>query len=443
MTETRTRRAETQPRLIALLDGRVIGAVFQDNRSRLRFDYDETWREAEDSYPLSLSMPLTAEEHQHDAISAYLWGLLPDNESTLEHYGRTFGVSARNPVAILAHIGADCAGAIQLVPPNRVDEIRGGAGTEVEWISEADVAQELRLSKEIGLPGRDRRTLGRFSLAGAQPKIALFRDLETGQWGRPIGRTPTTHILKPPSNEFKGFAENEHFCLDLASQLGLRAVESAVKVFETEIAIVVDRFDRVVSGREVRRIHQEDMCQALSVLPWNKYENDGGPGVPEVVGLIQESSLEPEVDVDRFIDATVLNWVLAATDAHAKNFAFVHLPGGGVRLAPFYDVASFLPYADRRLYEIKSAMRIGREYLVRRIALADWKRLADSARLPEQRVIGRLESLLQLMPDATSTVERRAIEQGLDPLIIGALAARIKERAVECAKTLRLGSTAA
>jgi serine/threonine-protein kinase HipA len=431
-----------EPRLVALLDGRVVGGVYEDARSRLQFVYNQTWRAAEDSYPLSLSMPLTAAEHRHTAVQAYLWGLLPDNERTLDHYGKTFGVSARNPVALLAHIGADCAGAIQLVPPENVSEFEGRtAEIHVEWIDEKEVARELLSAKETGLPGRDRRTVGRFSLAGAQPKIALFH--REGKWGRPLGRTPTTHILKPPSTEYAGFAENEHLCLDLTSELGLRAAKSTVQVFDGEVAIVVERFDRLMTHGRYRRIHQEDICQALSVLPWNKYESEGGPGVAAIVSLIQESSLEPETDLGRFIDVTILNWVIAATDGHAKNYALLHVPGGGIRFAPFYDVASYLPYADERLYEVKMAMRIGQEYLVRRVALKDWKALATAARLSPEYVVRRIEDLLPRIPAAVTSVADRAITQGLPKNFVEPIAERIIERSHECEERLKAGKTAA
>jgi serine/threonine-protein kinase HipA len=442
MSTARRSSAEHGPRLVALLDGRLVGAVHQDTGGRLRLVYEEAWRTADDAYPLSLSMPLTASEHRHDEVHAYLWGLLPDNERTLDRYARMFGVSARNPVALLAHIGADCAGAVQFVSPDRVSELEGSqAEPKVEYLSEAEVAQELRSARETGLPGLDRQTVGRFSLAGAQAKIALFH--ADGRWGRPLGRTPTTHILKPPSTELAGFAENEYLCLALAGELGLRAARSAVRRFDDEVAIVVERFDRLRTPRVIRRVHQEDMCQALSVLPWNKYENEGGPGAAAIVALMQESSLDPDVDIARFIDVLALHWVLATTDAHAKNYAFLHVPGGGVRLAPFYDIASYLPYVDRRLHDVRLAMRIGKEYLVRRIALADWKRLAESMRLDAESVLKRIETLLPRIPDAMRAVARRAVDEGLASELVDPLAERIIERTRDCEERLAGGKTAA
>lgn len=442
MTRSPAPPARAEERLIALLNGRVVGTVYQDAHSNFRFMYEESWRHGEESYPLSLSMPLTAKEHKHRAIHAYLWGLLPDNDRTLEHYGRMFGVSPRNPVSLLEHIGADCAGAVQFVSPNRRSELEGpNPRIQVDWIDEAEIARELRSAKETGLPGHDTRTVGRFSLAGAQPKIALFH--KDGKWGRPRGRTPTTHILKPPSNQFAAFAENEHLCLDLAQELGLGAASSSIQAFDDEVAIVLERFDRLPNGNRYRRLHQEDMCQALSVLPWGKYQNDGGPGVASITALIQEASLDPEVDLARFIDVIGLNWVLAATDAHAKNYAFIHVPGGGVRLAPFYDIVSYLPYADRRLHQVKMAMKIGSDYLVKRIARRNWVALAKEIRLTPAYVADRVEALVARVPDAVAAVAQRAIAQRLDAQIVESLAQRIVERSRDCLERLRVGESAA
>lgn len=423
--------SEDQPRLIALLDGQIVGVVTRDARQRYHFTYDDDWQSADDHYPLSLSMPLVAKEHGHKEVEAYLWGLLPDNERTLERYARAFGVSARNPMSLLAHIGADCAGAVQFVPPAHLAQL---AGTQREpsitWLSDTDVARELRSARDPGLPSYNANTTGRFSLAGAQPKTALFR--RAGSWGTPQGRTPTTHILKPPSTEYPGFAENEHLCLALVAELGLGAARSEVVAFEDEIAIAIERFDRIADGDTYRRIHQEDLCQALSVVPWQKYENAGGPGIAQVVALVRESSLEPGTDIGRFLDMIAVNWVIAGTDAHAKNYALLHVPGGGVRLAPFYDIASYLPYADQGLYKVKMAMRVGREYLVRHVGRRDWLALAEATHMRQELILERLHAILSRIPAAIERVTERAVSEGLSAGIVEPLKDAIVMRAQEC-----------
>ena len=63
--------------LLALLDGRETGRVARDVRGKLSFTYNEEWRNADNAYPLSLSMPLALERHGNDKIDPFLWDLPP------------------------------------------------------------------------------------------------------------------------------------------------------------------------------------------------------------------------------------------------------------------------------------------------------------------------------------------------------------------------------
>lgn len=421
--------------LEVLLDSRHAGTIYRGASGALRFVYDERWRTASDAYPLSISMPLAAAEHGDGVVSAFLWGLLPDNERTLAHYGRLFGVSGRSAVALLGHIGADCAGAVQLLTPEAFDAFRTArAGDGVEWLDEHAVANELRSARQRGIAGTTAATVGQFSLAGAQPKIALLH--EVGAWGRPTGRIPTTHILKPPSGDFHGVAENEHFCLELAGALQLGAARSRVMRFEDEIAIVVDRFDRERVGANYVRIHQEDMCQALGVMPTNKYQSEGGPGIPDIINLLRDYSSDSSGDISRFLRATALNWVIAATDAHAKNYALVHGPGGRLRLAPFYDILSYLPYADAKLHRVKLAMRIGTKYPVAAVSRTAWERLARDSGLGVNLVLGEADAVVSRLPAAVERVASECVGSGLDEATIDLLRERLLERTEKCAAAL-------
>src|SRR5579872_4844522 len=202
------------PELVALVENREMGRVQRDRNGRLSFTYDDRWRTAEDSFPLSLSMPLALAEHGHSKIDAYLWGLLPDNEQVLAKWGRKFHVSARNAFGLIANVGEDSPGAVQFVQPERVEALRRATPADVNWLTEAMIAERLRALRADHGAWRLPRDTGQFSLAGAQPKTALF--FLNRRWGLPSGRVPTTHILKPPTGEFDGHVENEHFCLELA-----------------------------------------------------------------------------------------------------------------------------------------------------------------------------------------------------------------------------------
>lgn len=416
--------------LVALLDGRDVGRVCNDARGRLTFVYDKDWRHDEGAYPLSLSMPLAAEEHGPSAVQAFLWGLLPDNERVLERWARKFQVSARNAFALISHVGEDCAGAVQFVTPDRLEALRSGADDKVEWLDEAAVAKRLQTLREDHAAWRLPRDTGQFSLAGAQPKTALL--LQKGRWGIPSGRIPTTHILKPPTGHFDGPAENEHICLMLARNLGLPVADTQVMRFEKEIAIVIERYDRQFSGNEFVRIHQEDICQALGILPTRKYQNDGGPTPAEVIELLRTYSTDRVADVDTFVDALSFNWLITGTDAHAKNYSLLLAGGPHVRLAPLYDIASILPYNDVDMQKIKLAMKIGGEYTLGQIGLRDWQKFAREMRLDPDKVIAGLISMAEQLPDIVAAIREQAQKDGLDNAIVGRLAEHFIARANQC-----------
>ena len=190
---------------------------------------------------------------------------------------------------------------------------------------------------------------------------------------------PTTHILKPPTGHFDGHAENEHICLMLARNLGLPAAQSKVMRFKDEVAIVIERYDRQQSGNDIVRVHQEDICQALGVMPTKKYQNEGGPSAANIVELLRTYSTDRDADLDTFGAALGFNWLIAGTDAHAKNYSLL-LSGPDVRLAPLYDIASILPYDEVDLRNAKLAMKIGGEYKVSQIGLRQWQKFAREVR---------------------------------------------------------------
>lgn len=413
--------------LIVLLAEREIGRVTQDQRGKLKFTYDDSWRNTPGAYPLSLSMPLAASEHDHALIDAFIWGLLPDNENVLSKWAQKFQVSARNAFALISHVGEDCAGAVRFVLPDRLDEVREHNQDAVEWISEDDVAQRLAALRADHAAWRNPRDTGQFSLAGAQPKTALL--FQDGKWGVPSGRVPTTHILKPPTGALDGHAENEHFCLDLAGELGLPTASSQVMLFNAEIAIVVERYDRQQTASGLVRVHQEDMCQALGLPPTQKYENDQGPGIQPIVELLRQVSGAAQQDVSTFLGAIAFNWLIGGTDAHAKNYSVLIGAGGRARLAPLYDLGSILPYDEHDFQKLKLAMKLGGEYKLRDITKRQWQKLAADVKVDEDVLFPQVQIMARAMPDAASTVQKRLTKEGLTHPIVPRITERITERA--------------
>ena len=420
-------------KLSVLLFDQPAGVIARPPSRPPELAYNDTWRHAEGGVPLSVSMPLTAARHQGKALEAWLWGLLPDNAFILEQWGRRFQVSARNPLALLAHVGEDCPGAVQIVRPERLDTLRDAHAGDIKWLDDAGVASELRRLDRDKSAWRAAGESGQFSLAGAQPKTALLFDGE--RWGIPSGRSPTTHILKPPVEGLDHHVENEHFCLSLARAVGLPAAASRVGHFEDRVAIIVERYDRLRLDRSntdlpaFTRVHQEDMCQALGRYPWEKYQNEGGPGPEDIVLLLRRHSSRPDADIATFLDALVFNWLIAGTDAHAKNYALLLAGSGQVRLAPLYDIASSLPYADIPVMKAKLAMKIGGKYRVDDIVWRHWHRLYEAVRVDADMYMKRHTALARKIADSAETLASNMADQGLDRTFMSTLGCAIARRA--------------
>jgi len=413
----------TEP-LIVVLEDSVAGSLARLANGRLRFEYDDGYRGLANPTPLSVSMPTAVRTHPDGVITPWLWGLLPDNDAVLARWAQAFHASAA-PYSLLAtQIGLDCPGAIRFVKSDQVDDLLKRRG-RVAWLTEDDVAGRLRELREDATSWLGRDFTGQFSLAGAQAKTALL--YRNGRWGVPSGALATTHILKPAVAGFDDHDINEHLCLDAAGRAGLVVARSRVARFGEESAIVVERYDRRRTDGGVLRIHQEDMCQALSVLPSRKYQSQGGPGPSDIVAFLRRS-MPPSVARDaisRFVDALIWNWLIAGTDAHAKNYSLL-LTSDELRFAPLYDIASALPYRvpERNL---RLAMKLGNDYRVipRR---NPWPRVAIELGVDADSTLERVRTLAADAPDAFAEAARSPdiaeLRHGLPSRLVDLVAAR-------------------
>ncbi|ROP74908.1 HipA domain-containing protein [Curtobacterium sp. PhB115] len=365
--------------LIAYIDGHRIGVVEQTRGGQLTFRYDDDYSPA--STPLSIAMPIvTGAVYKHRVVAPFLQGLLPDNNETLEAIARNHHTSARNPFALLRHVGEDTAGALQLLPseePSRDAERQVG---DIEYLSDGEFEELIDgIVTEAGAWQRRRDDI-RWSLAGAQPKVALYRDEESGRWGLPRDATPTTYILKPAGLDSR-HEVNEFLTMRAARYLGLNVADHEIMRTERGRHVFVSRrYDRVIGddGR-FHRIHQEDFAQALSVDPVRKYQADGGPGVAEFARVLL--SLSPSVVRDateRLFQGLVYSVASVNTDAHAKNYSLVH-PGRRTQLAPLYDLGSNILYSGAQ--PVESAVNIGGERRMNRIGMAEFVKCARLLRI--------------------------------------------------------------
>lgn len=407
--------------LKVLLTDKEVGEVTQRANGGYRFEYDPEWQRNPRHIPLSRSMPLQQQRHGVRPIMNFMWGLLPDNERILDEWAKRFRVSARNPFALLSAVGEDCPGAVQLVPPDA--ELQGRES--VMRLTRKELEARMIALRDNPGAGRLAEDAGQFSLAGAQAKTALYRIKNS--WAVPQGRTPTTHIFKPETGRIRHIASNEHFCLELARRLDLPAAISKVEVIGGVPVIIIERYDRIRRVRGVFRVHQEDMCQALGVNPFRKYQQEGGPTIKHVMTLLLDSA-NPAIDRDRFMRAQALNFVIAGTDAHARNYSIVYAPGGAFRLAPLYDVISDLPYGGDRP-ESSLAMAIDGRRILREILPRHWQAMAQDTNFDSDRALAHVRDIIARAPDEAAALLARLREQGLTNETLDRLA---RELAVRC-----------
>jgi serine/threonine-protein kinase HipA len=383
--------ARTDAVLAVYLNRTLVGLLTQSSSGEVTFTYDGTWLKNPGTMPISLSLPLGEKPLRGRAVLAYFDNLLPDNEEIRRRIAEREGAASTRPFDLLASIGRDCVGALRFLPadadPDRVSEMVS------HELTEADLAHRLRRLKETPLGREAEDEDFRISIAGAQDKTAFLK-LPSGAWAIPGGLTPTSHIFKPPigktgggSLDLSDSVENEWMSLALCQALGLPVAHATIETFENVKALVVTRFDRIETKGGLRRIPQEDLCQALATPSTMKYEEQGGPGMIGILKFLAASD-SPDEDRSRFLRAQIIFWLMSAPDGHAKNFS-VFLTPGGFSLTPIYDVMTSLPYAPQgRIFDskqVKLAMAVGRNrhYRMEEIAPRHWKQTADAAGLPK------------------------------------------------------------
>jgi serine/threonine-protein kinase HipA len=398
--------------LHVLIERERAGVLVEDRHGALSFTYNKEYSDLPDATPLSLAIPLSAERALREPLLAFLWGLLPDSPTVLDQWARQFQVSPQSVFGLLSNVGEECAGAVQFLRPERLEQQNEGG---LETLTEHDLGSWLRQLKADPAAWH-RAGHGQFSLAGAQAKFAVRRD--GAGWSRPWGAEPTNVIVKPAAGGLSDQEINEHLCLELARAVGLTAARSRVQEFDGARAICVDRYDRIILGGELTRVHQEDLCQASSVRPVRKYQSDGGPSPSGIAQLLRENvsrSAAAEM-LEAFTQALAFNWLIAGTDAHAKNYSIL-LSGSDVALAPLYDITSVLPYVNREPLpdratewaptEIRLAMAVGTQYFVQQISGSDWHDLARALAVDGEALVERINKLAEQIPEALDEITAR------------------------------------
>jgi serine/threonine-protein kinase HipA len=398
--------------LRVLLNNRLVGHLLKEPSGAIEFRYDTSWLEWEQAVPVSLSLPLREDAYKGEPVVAVFENILPDSEKLRRRVAEKVGAAGTDSYSLLSQIGRDCVGALQFIPAD-MDIAGDTTGIEGEVVSTSDIEKLLKNLAQAPL-GLDRDQDFRISVAGAQEKTALL--FHEGKWLKPHGTTPTTHIFKtqigslPNGIDLSNSVENEYYCLKLMAAFGLPVNAAEIHMFGETKALVIERFDRrwTKDGR-LFRLPQEDCCQALSVPPGRKYQNEGGPGMVDILNLLKGSDT-PAEDQRMFLKAQVLNWLMGATDGHAKNFSVFLGPDGRFRMAPLYDVLTAQPSLDARQIidkQMKLAMSVGdkRHYTMRYIQGRHFIQTVERAGLPK-------EMAEEVLADISGNAERTLANLG-------------------------------
>ena len=415
-------------------DRRLVGQLTQNEHGELDFAYAPEWVSDGEAQPLSASLPTRAEPFTRRECRPFFGGLLPE-EGQRGAAAQALGVSRDNDFALLDRLGGDVAGALQLLPPGETPAVpvldRPSSPLNDAGLSRVLDVLPVRplLAGEDGL---------RLSLAGAQSKVPVI--LVDGAVALPAPGQPTTHILKLPIKRFKATTENEAFVMRLAAAIGLDVAPVEPRVVGDRAFLLVQRFDRAIDDDgNVRRIHQEDCCQALGVPPETKYASEGGPAFKDCFALLRRIAARPAVDVLKLLDAAIYNVIAGNADAHGKNFSILY-DDYGPRLAPLYDLLTTVAYPD---LSPKFAMKIGKCATLSELDKKGWTAFAEDSGLGLPLIRRRVAEISERAIAQANVIAVELVRPGLDEKALLQFAEMIVDRAERCAYSARGNGLAA
>ena len=407
----------------------IVGRLALDRHGAMRFTYAGGWVENRSAPPISFSLPKQPQSFSPRLCVPFFEGLLPEGTQR-DGAAAALGVSSSNTFQLLVGLGAEVAGALTLLPEGEGIGL-GEPAAPREPLSDSELVGLLDTIRTRPLLAGSGERL-RMSLAGAQSKIPVV--LVEDRIALPSPGEPTTHILKPPIADLAGATENEAFAMRLAARMGLTVAPVRVEVVGGRPCLLVERYDRRSAGDgPVDRLHQEDFCQALGILPERKYASDGGPGFPQCFDLIRRVCARPAVAVLGLLDAAIIQVLLGNADAHGKNYSLLRQPDGQIGLAPLYDLLSTIVYPR---FSPKFAMGIAGRHRLEQIRRGDWDRLARRCGLGPPFVRKRVSELCDMVDDASNAVPRELALPGLSADALARQSELVRARASRLAATV-------
>ena len=394
------------------MNGFLVGEFTKSITGAHSFKYHSSWLEQAGSRPISLSMPLVRGTYNGDEVYNFFDNLLPDNLEIRNRIVARHNALSTQPFDLLAKIGQDSVGALQLVPKEH--QAHDVKLIESKPLSSDELVKVLKsYQSDIPLGMVQEEDDFRISIAGAQEKTALLNI--DGHWHIPLKSTPTTHIIKLPIGKLQTHShtldmsdsvENEYLCMLIVREFGLTVPDCSILTVKDTKALAVKRFDRKLSADSswIIRLPQEDFCQALNIASAKKYECHGGPSIKDIMTTLMGSQAAV-VDRYSFMKSQVLFWLLAATDGHAKNFSLFIEVDGSYRLTPFYDIMSVYPVLGGKglnIRDAKLAMGLkatkGKQYKLNQIQIRHFFRTAHDVGFS-------IDDMHQLLVEITESVD--------------------------------------
>lgn len=355
-------------RLGAWLEGRQVGQFAMSADGTVSFAYADDAPET----PISLSLPRDGRATRRAAAN-FLANLLPDDKRARTQMAATYGASGIGIFELLAKAGGDVAGGLVLLPEG--ESPPAGVRALIPAL-DRDIAQRIASIKRDPDAWAPPEAPARFSLAGTQGKFALARIEDDWYWSN--AGVPSTHIIKPGRPELRGLEAAEAAALGLVGRAGVPAPAASVLQVEDQTAFLIERFDRAPDGVLARRLHCEDLAQALGLGPDDKYQ----PTVKQIMRLLAQVDHGTRLR-EQFLAQLVFNVLVGNADAHAKNYSILLRPTG-IEFAPVYDV---VPVALYPQFDQDLAMRIAGARRPSAVRFDHWRKLAREADLDPDEVV--------------------------------------------------------
>ncbi|MCY4647858.1 MAG: type II toxin-antitoxin system HipA family toxin [Gammaproteobacteria bacterium] len=410
-------------------DRNVVGSLALDRHGTMRFAYAPRWLAEDSAPPVSFSLPKRPASFSTRECLPFFEGLLPEGAQR-DAVAAALGVSPANPFGLLSQLGAEVAGALSLLPEGEAPPPRRAAEPPEPLSAEA-LLQLLDTIRTRPFLAARRGTL-RLSLAGAQSKMPVIAI--NSAVALPSPGQPSTHILKPSSARFPSLTENEAFAMRLASRMGLSVAPVQPGVVASRSFLLVERYDRRLDGDgTIKRLHQEDFCQALGVPPAQKYASEGGPTFAQCFDLVRRVCTRPAREVLKLLDAAILQMLLGNADAHGKNYSLLARPDGSIEVAPLYDLLSTIAYPD---LSPTLAMKIAGRGSLRQLRRGDWGRFAASASLSARFVRRRVRELCGYAQEEVAATVAELVSPGLREEALAGCAGRVSGRARRLAESV-------